>query len=255
MVAKGSLLRSKLFEQHNLIGLFTQRLGGVSPAPFDSFNFGPDLGDSQQNIEENLKILQETANLPDSPHQVKQVHGSNHHLPSGAGHMHSVEADILISKEPGSTLAVRTADCLPIFLADPAANIIAAVHAGWRGTTVNVVSHALKEMNALGADTRNIIASLGPCISPCCFTISKETAKQLAKSCEGADKHVRYGAKVTADIKAINRLQLLQCGMNNEYIEGFDTCTACHPQHYYSYRRDGVNSGRHLGVVALPARS
>lgn len=254
MAVKGSQLRSKLFEQHNIIGLFTQRLGGISPPPFDSFNFGPDLGDLQQNIEENLRILRKTANLPSLPHQVRQVHSNHHYIPSGTGRMHDIEADILINREAGTALAIRTADCLPILLADPKKNIIAAVHAGWRGTAVNVAAHAVKEMVALGAGVESIIASLGPCISSCCFTISKETAEQLAKSCKNASQHIQCSSRTTADIRSLNRSQLLQCGIDSRHIESFDSCTACHPQHYYSYRRDGVNSGRHLGVVALPAR-
>ena len=138
-MAEEALLRSRLFEQHNIIGLFTQRSGGVSPPPFESFNFGSSLGDSERNIEQNLKVLERIGGLPNMPHQVKQVHGTNTRLFVGPGHIHPDEADILIGDQLGTTLGVRTADCLPVLLADSEVGIIAAVHAGWRGTAASVV--------------------------------------------------------------------------------------------------------------------
>jgi len=254
-MAEEVLLRSRLFEQHNIIGLFTQRPSGVSPPPFDSFNFGSGLGDSECNIEQNLKILEEIGGLPNLPHQVKQVHGTNSCLFVGPGRIHPNEADILISDQPGTTLGVRTADCLPVLLADPEAGIIAAVHAGWRGTAASVVYRGVEEMIKQGGRVENMIASLGPCIGPCCFKVGEETADQLSNCCKGAETCIQRSSELHADIRAINRIQLLQCGLNESHIESFNTCTACHPTHYYSYRRDGDKSGRHLGVVALPANT
>jgi len=254
-MAEEALLHSRLFEQHNIIGVFTQRPGGVSPPPFESFNFGTGLGDSECNIEKNLKILEGIGGLPNLPHQVKQVHGTNSRLFVGPGRIHPDEADILISDQLGTTLGVRTADCLPILLADSEAGIIAAVHAGWRGTAASVVCRGVEEMLKLGARVEKMIASLGPCIGPCCFKVGEETADQLSNCCHGAEASIRRDVEFHANIRGINRLQLLQCGLNESHIESFDTCTACHPTHYYSYRRDGDKSGRHLGVVALPANT
>ncbi|ATX80058.1 hypothetical protein Ga0123461_1645 [Mariprofundus aestuarium] len=254
-MAEEALLRSRLFEQHNIIGLFTQRSGGVSPQPFDSFNFGSGLGDSECNIEKNLKVLVEICGLPNRPHQAKQVHGTNSQLFVGPGCIHPDEADILISNQQGTALGARTADCLPVLLADPEAGIIAAVHAGWRGTAASVVCRGVAEMIKLGASKGKIIASLGPCIGPCCFKVGEEAADQLSNCCKGAETCISRSSDLHADIRSINRLQLLQCGLHESHIESFDACTACHPKHYYSYRRDGDKSGRHLGVVALPANT
>ena len=253
-MADQSLLRSSLFEQYDFTALFTLRHEGVSPPPFDSFNFGYGLGDAERNIEQNLHILQHAAELPGLPHQLIQVHGTEHYLAEGPGYMHSDEADILISNQPGTALGVRTADCLPVMLADPEAGIIAAVHAGWRGTAAAVVNRALDEMLKQGAIADKIIASLGPCIGPCCFKIGEDTAQQLSASCSGSDSHILRSPEPHADIKAINRLQLLTAGIDASRIEMLGACTACHPEHYFSYRRDGKKSGRHLGVVALPSR-
>ncbi|NWF38731.1 peptidoglycan editing factor PgeF [Mariprofundus sp. NF] len=247
------LLRSELFNQFGITAVFTQRTGGFSPPPFGSFNFGSGLGDAEANIDSNLNHLVKIAGLNSLPHQVIQVHGSESYRCSGPGQMHRHEADILISQQPGTALAVRTADCLPILLADPQNGIIAAVHAGWRGTAARVVCRAVDEMIKLGVTAENIIASLGPCIGPCCFKIGRDTADLLASSSAGAESCISDGIEPNADIQAINRLQLLQRGLNEQRIETFSACTACDSEHYYSYRRDGKSSGRHLGVVALPS--
>lgn len=247
------LLCSELFRQHGITAVFTQRNGGFSPPPFDSFNFGSGLGDSESDIERNLNRLITVAGLGSPPHQVIQVHGNTSYRCSGPGQMHRQEADILISREPGTALAVRTADCLPILLADVHHGIIAAVHAGWRGTAAGVVCRAVEEMVSLGAEPEQIITALGPCIGPCCFKIGRDAADLLAASCAGAESCIGDQPALHADLQAINRLQLLQSGVSAQRIESFSDCTVCHPDRYYSYRRDGKNSGRHLGVVALPS--
>ena len=249
------LLRSGLFTQHGLYGLFTQRHGGVSPPPFNSFNFGSDLGDPQCNIDRNMQQLLATGALPATPHQMVQVHGNDYHLLNGPGKMHNAEADILLATQPGTAIAVRTADCLPILLADPQTGVIAAVHAGWRGTAASVVAHAVKAMLQYGAERERIIASLGPCIGPCCFKIGKESAQQLAACCsDTATCIIEKTSETYADLAVINRLQLLQSGLNRANIEHLEACTACDAERYFSYRRDGGRTGRHLAVVGLPAR-
>ncbi|ATX81596.1 hypothetical protein Ga0123462_0726 [Mariprofundus ferrinatatus] len=253
-MADSPLLRSELLERHGLIGLFTRRTGGVSPAPFDSFNFGKDIGDADHNIDQNLDILLKTAGLTALPHQARQVHGTDICNCSGTGYLHDACADILIASRPGTALGVRTADCLPLLLADSEAGIIAAVHAGWRGTAAAVAARAVDAMKQLGARPERMIATLGPCIGNCCFVIGEEAAEQLADCCEDAATCIRHSSEIRADIRELNRLQLKQSGLNPENIESFDECTVCHPERYYSYRRNGRNSGRHLAVVALPSR-
>ena len=161
---------------------------------------------------------------------------------------------MLFRSQAETALAVRTADCLPILLADPKTGIAAAVHAGWRGTALQVAYKAVQEMVSAGAQTKDILASLGPCIGPCCFFIDTNTADKLANSVQGADKHIQRDTETSADLRAINVLQLLQCGLTEAHIEHFCACTACDSTRFFSYRRDGKQTGRHLAVVALPRR-
>jgi len=245
-------LRSPLLASHGVCGLFTLRSGGVSPTPFDSLNFGSDLGDKHSHIDKNLAQLLKQSDINGKPHQVIQEHQADTLYCSGPGFQHDHKADILLTDQPDTPIAVRTADCLPILLADTDAGIAAAVHAGWRGTAAQVASVAVEKMLGLGARTERIIASLGPCIGPCCFTIGDEAAEALAECCEGAASCITESEKKHADLWAINRLQLLDSGLKETHIEVMRSCTCCHPQQFFSYRRDNGITGRHLAVVTLP---
>jgi YfiH family protein len=249
-----NFLCSSLLAEHDITALFSLRTGGVSPPPFDSLNFGLDLGDPGINIKTNLDALAEAAGLTSLPHQVQQVHGDKLLWCKGSGIMHNDEADILLTDQTETALAVRTADCLPILLADPKTGIAAAVHAGWRGTAAQAVTNAVREMQSRGVQTEDVLASLGPCIGPCCFHIDTITADKLANSAPGAEFHIQSGPGTTADLREINALQLIQCGLADVHIERINVCTACDNRRFFSYRRDNKLAGRHLAVVALPRR-
>jgi len=246
------LIYSSLFRQHGLTACFTQRTGGISPAPFDSLNFGEGLGDASGNIAANLKSLIGLTGIAHPPHQARQTHGTDVLYCSGEGDIHDIDADCLITDQADRALAVRTADCLPVLLADPVAGIIAAVHAGWRGTAANIVACAIEEMKQRGASPARIIASLGPCIGPCCFHIEEDTAAALSASAPGASKLI-HQHPLRADLTGLNRLQLLQSGLTTDNIESLQTCTSCNKDAYFSFRRDKGETGRHLAVVARPA--
>ncbi len=252
-MAEASFIRSRLLASHGITGIFSLRGGGVSPAPFDSQNFGPELGDSDSNIAQNLHGLIKSAPLSSIPHQAIQVHKTDLLYCNGAGKMHQQQADILITDQPDSAVAVRVADCLPILLAEPEAGIVAAVHAGWRGTVAGIITKAVQAMLEHGARCENILAALGPCIGPCCFAIGKDTADALEKSTAGAADFIVHTSGMHADLLEINRLQLLEAGLDRKRIESNKACTACDASHFFSFRRDGNQTGRQLAVVAIPS--
>lgn len=249
----GSLIHSSLLAGHGFLGLFTTRLNGVSPLPFDSLNFGYGLGDDDGNVRRNFELLAEKSGLSGAPHMVRQVHKADAVWCRGAGIQHTQEADILLSDQADVALAVRTADCLPLLLADPATGITAAVHAGWRGTVAGAAAEAVARMAAHGSRPEVILASLGPCIGPCCFVIDETTADRLAACTPGAEEEIRYVPQRSADIAAINRRQLLHAGLQAGHIEMSNRCTSCEAQLFFSHRRDHGRTGRHLAVVAHPA--
>ena len=257
-VHEAQLLRSPLFASHGLHGIFSLRRGGVSPPPFDSLNLAGDDGDDAHHAEQNLTILLQASGIRHIPHRARQVHGSNTLVCAGEGRQHETQADILISRD-GSPLAVRIADCTPVLLADPSNNLLAAVHAGWRGTAAGAVRHGMAALLAAGARKDALLASIGPCIGPCCFEIGIDTANQLARSCPDAEDLVQQrNGRLFADLAGINRLQLQHAGIAARQIEmpsalmppEMNACTCCNSPYFFSYRRDGQESGRHLAIVA-----
>jgi hypothetical protein len=245
-------IASKLFAKHHITGIFSERQGGISPAPFDSLNLGLDLGDSDENVQHNLNQLCTTAHLP-IPHRSQQVHGTNYLFCEGQGLQHNDQADILIAHTTGCSIAVRSADCLPILLIDTQAGVAAAVHAGWRGTVQNIATIAIQKMQEFGAKPEHILASLGPCIARSCFEVNMHTANELSHSHPQAHLHIDYKEGHSwADIQAINTLQLQSSGLKVTNIESIKLCTSCLPERFFSYRRDGIQSGRQLAIVTLP---
>jgi len=252
-MAEADFIRSQLLTNHGITGVFSLRSGGVSSPPFDSLNFGADLGDSDSNITQNMHTLIESTSLPSTPHQAVQVHKTELLWCSGQGEMHQQQADILLTDLIDTAVSVRVADCLPILLADPESGIVAAVHAGWRGTAAGVAKHAIQAMLEHGAKAQNMLAALGPCIGPCCFEIGSDTAKALSMSAADASDFITRTSGMHADLLEINRFQLLEAGLDQSRIESNKACTACEPERFFSFRRDGKRTGRQLAVVAIPS--
>ncbi len=251
-IADLHLIESELFSSIGVGAFFTDRRGGASLPPYDSLNFGHDVGDDPHAVSTNIEYLLRKSGLTSPPHQARQVHGTGYIICHAEGCVHGNDADILITTESNTAVAVRTADCLPVLLADPIAKVIAAVHAGWRGTAQRVVVKAIEQMQKQGALLDNIYVTLGPSIGPCCFEIGMESASQLAASAENAYLAIKQEKKPHADLAAINIMQLKEAGILEEHIESNHRCTQCHPERFYSYRRDQGVTGRHLAVVALP---
>ncbi|MDX8413410.1 MAG: polyphenol oxidase family protein [Mariprofundales bacterium] len=157
-------------------------------------------------------------------------------------------ADILISRQRNLTLAIRTADCLPILLADAGAGVIAAVHAGWRGTVANVAAKAVATMVELGADLTAIHADFGPAIASCCFAVNGDCSRQLQQVAGGVGV-TTVGEQQAVSLVEINRWQLEQAGVNAAHISNTAPCSCC-AYHYFSHRRD-QSPWRQVALIAL----
>jgi hypothetical protein len=251
-MAESLFIPSPLLARHGITALFSLRHGGISQPPFDSLNLGHKLGDEAAHVRENLERLCRAAAAP-QPHRSEQVHGCDLLDCHGRGRQHATPADILLTREPGCAVAVRTADCLPILLAAPVQGIVSAVHAGWRGTAMQVVRTAIQAMTRHGADPAAIVATLGPCIGPCCFEVGPEVAEALVEKQPNAAIGPEKNGHFYPDLAAINRQQLLEAGLLPGHIETINACTSCDPERFFSHRRDAGHTGRHLAVVALPS--
>jgi len=210
---------------------FPTRLGGVSPAPFDSLNLGLLTDDADANALENRRRL--AAALGFALDQVafsKQVHGVE--LASAAAPKR--EADGQILTEPGTAALVFTADCLPVALHGPGG--MAMLHCGWRGLAGGIVA---KGAAAVGA-TR---AAIGPGIGPCCYEVGDEVLGAFAGLGEG----VADGRML--DLTEVARRLLADAGV--EQVEAAELCTSCNPELLFSHRRDAARAGRQGGVAWL----
>jgi len=242
---------SSLLESYGFHALFSERHGGVSKAPFDSLNLGDGLGDADAHVVENLQRLCLASGVP-VPHRAEQVHGTAVLDCSGVGGYHTTAADALITQSKHTAVAIRTADCVPILLADPHSGIVAAVHAGWRGTAMSIVTRCCEAMCLRGARRYSILASIGPAIGSCCFGIHDDVYQALARA---IPDHRHEGVlmrepTMRADLAAINRRQLQCWGVDDARIDMLSPCTACNPERFFSYRRDDGVTGRQLAIIA-----
>lgn len=153
------------------------------------------------------------------------------------------EGDALVTRAPGLAVSVRTADCFPILLADPATRSVAAAHAGWRGTAASVVLSSLSRMHSeFGTEPRHVYAAIGPGIGPCCYEVGLDVARRFGK-----------GDARRLDLAAENRSQLIAAGLPPPHIEQVGGCTFCNPEQFFSWRRDHDRAGRMISfILVLP---
>ena len=240
---------------------FSTRLGGVSPAPFDSLNFFERNGDTAENVMRNYRLFGEAAGL-DMSRAVgcRQVHGDEVRIirTEDAGRLaydeRPYDADAMLTDVPGVPLVAYSADCCTILLYDPTCRTVGAVHAGWKGTAAGVALKTLVAMmSAYGADPLTVHAAIGPSIGECCFETDADVPEAIrAELSESADRFIeKRGGKYHVDLKQINRLWLLRGGLDPRNIEVHPDCTMCHPERYWSHRRLGPRRGGQIAVIAL----
>jgi len=238
----------------------------VSAPPFDTLNLGRAGEDSRENILENYARLCAAVGVDrEALVFTKQVHGDMVRVvgraQAGEGlYGKSPECDALVTDTPGLPLAVFSADCVPILLYDPVHNVIGAVHAGWRGTALGIVRHAVMLMAyKYGARPADLRAAVGPAIGPCCFitkadvpsalvnaefSIQNSQISEMIRPCEDGE-HFRV------DLKAFNAALLRDMVVLPEHIDVSEHCTCCHPELFFSHRRNGGRRGLQAAVVAM----
>jgi len=212
---------------------FTTRVGGVSDGPWESLNLGRALGDDPERVDENRRRA--CAVVGADPERLAmnfQRHTALVHR-AHAGRRGQVVGDGLWTDEPGVPLLALTADCLPIALArsngdGPALGVL---HAGWRGVLGGIVEAGVA---ALGG--RSVSAAIGPAIGPCCYEVGEDVA---------APFRARFGCAIVRDgrldLPGAAEQALRAAGCSS--VERLDVCTACHPELFFSYRRDGKPRG------------
>jgi YfiH family protein len=187
---------------------------------------------------------------------LSQVHGTAARLLTGEEPWDEVlrsQGDITVSASRGVGCGVRSADCVPVLLADRESGAVAAIHSGWKGTVVDVVRRGVEALRAAGSGSA-IVAAVGPHIERCCFEVGEDVARELAACSPAGDRAlIRGGARPKVDLRAIVHAQLEAMGIAPSAIEDVEGCTVCDPARFFSYRRDGQVSGRLLSAIAVRA--
>jgi YfiH family protein len=222
---------------------FSTRLGGVSESPFDTLNLGRLTGDPQ--VRENRHRLAAALGLDPGRvligRQVHEAHVRRHEGPTDPPAFAEpapglAEADGQATDQPGLAPLVFVADCLPVALSGERG--VAMIHCGWRGMAAGIVEHGVREVGATAA-------AIGPGIGPCCYEVGSEVLDAFDRLGDG----IADGSQL--DLREVARRLLAEAGV--EQVEISDLCTSCHPELFFSHRRDRGRTGRQAGLVWMAA--
>jgi YfiH family protein len=259
-----------------LVHGFSTRPGGVSPLESKKvLNLGFMEWDSGENVLENRRLFQSALGAADLElNPLKQVHSDLLRVfPDATSDVPKGDASATI--HPRLLLAIQTADCLPILLVDPKKRVVAAVHAGWRGTLARITQKAVGRMQfEYSSKPKDLLAAIGPSIGPCCYEVAADFVTKFAAQFVDAGEYFdepRSGEEpnplqwlnmkppghqpppknVHLDLRKANHSQLVAAGLlaKNIYVSGL--CTACHTSLLFSHRREGPLSGRLMSVIGL----
>jgi polyphenol oxidase len=266
---------------------FSTRVGGKSrvycaeDAPGE-LNLGLTVADDRELVLGNRRLLAEavTGRATTPLVTLRQFHSNLvvHAKASDAAREQPRRGDGLMTDEPGLLLTIQTADCIPILVADRRRRVVAAFHAGWRGTVRRIVESGVGRMRLVfGSRPEDLIAAIGPGIGVCCYAIGEEVisafesqfayARELFREVYDADPvrkkypmlflnqrapgHGSIGPQLHVDLIEANRRQLLAAGLSAESIRMAGGCTQCHMDLFFSHRASGGRTGRMMAVIGI----
>lgn len=188
---------------------------------------------------------------------VHQVHGTDALIldrPVQVGEKFNGGWDAILTNQPNLLLTVRTADCVPVLLADPQQRIVGAVHAGWRGAVYGIVPKTLQRMvSHFGCAADSIQMAIGPSAGPCCYEVDSPVIDPLQSNFPQWSSvltlHDEQVGKI--DLKELVRRQAEESGVLRQRIHTLNLCTICRPEQFYSYRREGAVHGTMVSGIML----
>jgi hypothetical protein len=242
-----------------LVHAFCTRHGGVSQDDYKSLNMSFREGDEEFRVLQNWDKLASAFNIPMENFLVlNQVHGDNVFVIKPHGdYFTSREAlnyDAILTNRTDLAICIKTADCVPVFVVDRIKKVIAAVHAGWRGSALGITAKVVRLMqNSYGSEPQNILAAIGPSIGACCYEVDLPAAD--AFRCQNNAEDFLFPGKRKnrwmLDLVEANRRQILDCGIPAANIEASDLCTVCCRDDFFSHRGSGGITGRQINFMMI----
>jgi YfiH family protein len=266
---------------------FSTRRGGRSRAycaddAQHELNLGFTAEDDRETVAQNRRLFAEavTGNPSTPLVDLHQIHSNLVLLAcaADASQKKPRNADGLMTDEPGLLLGIRTADCIPILVADRKRHAVAAFHAGWRGTVERIVESGIGRMRLqFGSRPEDLVAAIGPGISPCCYSVGEEVfssfesqfayARELFREVYDSDPvrnkypllfmtqrapgHSSIGPSLHLNLVEANRRQLLAAGLRPRAIHIVGGCTSCHRELFFSHRGSEGHAGRMMSVIGI----
>lgn len=238
----------------NIFAFSTTRHGGCGEGAYATFNCTHYCGDNSEHVKANLETL--SALLPERPRVVvvpRQTHTTNVRVIADVPTPEELQdVDAVVTHLKGFCLCVSTADCVPVLLYDKEKQVVAAIHAGWRGTVGRIVENTLAVMKLqFGTEGKDVVACIGPSISLESFEVGDEVYAAFAEAGFDMNRIARKYEKWHLDLWEANRIQLLACGILPEHIEVAGVCTYQQHADFFSARRLGIKSGRILSGIMM----
>jgi len=251
---RSQYVNSELLSRAGFQHAFFTRQGGVSSGAYGSLNLSLDVGDRAEDVAENrFRVARVLGVDAERLYVPRQVHERGVLVVDGReaeAEVAATDADAIVSDGPGFACAVRTADCVPLLMADRETRRVAAIHAGWRGVVKGVATETLGIFRARGSRPEHLLVAIGPHISLAAFEVGQDVALQLSAASLASQVVTSLSApKAHVALARILVAQLTEQGMSLANIDVLEGCTFSEPARFFSYRRDGKRSGRQLSAI------
>jgi YfiH family protein len=226
------------------------RHGGVSLPPFHTLNLGRSTRDNPDHVAVNRRLFWDALQInSDKVASSHQVHGDKVLVTDSPGDFEGYDA--LVTNTPHVYLAVTIADCTPVLIFDPVQKVIAAAHAGWRGTVSRIAAKTVAQMTfSFGSKPADCHAYVGTCIDATSFEVGNEVAAEFDSTFKTFNKEKN---KYYVDLKRANKMQLVESGIPDGQIQVSAYSTVLDNQDYFSYRHENGQTGRMLAVIGMKA--
>ena len=253
-----------LSQYEELLHFITTRHGGYSEKPFHSLNLALHVGDSEENVLKNRVRLAGSLGINvENFFYTRQEHGNKVFLINNENVLQNNNSltsaipvsDALITDCKGICLLIFVADCVPVLLFDYKKKVIGLVHAGWKGTASLITSKTVQQMQShYECRVQDIVCAIGPSVGPCCYEVGSEVIDKVRECFPEGLKLIHSpnnGNKYFFDLWRANKIQLRSCGIPEENIEIASICTFCHPDLFFSSRKEHKLTGRFAAGIML----